>query len=477
MKFAAALILLAAARGSAERPLALHPENGRYFLFRGKPVVLVTSGEHYGSVINRNFNYVRYLDELHRNRLNLTRIRAGPYREIPGSFNIADNTLAPKPEAFLPPWPRVDGDRFDFRRWNPEYFARLRDFMNEASKRGIVVEVSLFCAYYEEPMWKASPLNTDGAVPRTEVLTLKHPDLVAVQDAMVKRIVTELNGFDNLYYEICKEPYAGGVTSDWQRHVSDLVASIERGLPFQHLISENISNGSKILDQPDPNVSIFNFHYSRPPDSVEMNYGLNRAIGNNETGFDGPLDSVYRVQGWDFLAAGGALYNNLDYSFTCGHENGDARIGPKTPGGGSATLRDQLGILLRLFASVDFIHMRPAPQSARLAEGDSGTARVLAEPGKQYVIYVHQGRLNPRTKSWAIDSRARKDRLVVRLPRGSLGAALARHKNRRRYGPFCLRACGRRAAVRDAALLGRYCSRAALEHILKAGPASSQRTA
>ncbi len=45
-------------------PLALHPENPRYFLFRGKPTVLVTSGEHYGAVLNLDFDYVRYLDAL-----------------------------------------------------------------------------------------------------------------------------------------------------------------------------------------------------------------------------------------------------------------------------------------------------------------------------------------------------------------------------------------------------------------------------
>ena len=36
------LLLLVAAAASA--PLALHPDNPRYFLFRGKPTVLVTSG-------------------------------------------------------------------------------------------------------------------------------------------------------------------------------------------------------------------------------------------------------------------------------------------------------------------------------------------------------------------------------------------------------------------------------------------------
>src|SRR5262245_11031978 len=37
---------------SAAEPLALHPDNPHYFLFRGKPTILITSGEHYGAVLN-----------------------------------------------------------------------------------------------------------------------------------------------------------------------------------------------------------------------------------------------------------------------------------------------------------------------------------------------------------------------------------------------------------------------------------------
>src|SRR5207249_3782080 len=42
-------------------PLRLHPDNPHYLLFRGKPTVLITSGEHYGAVLNRAFDYLRYL--------------------------------------------------------------------------------------------------------------------------------------------------------------------------------------------------------------------------------------------------------------------------------------------------------------------------------------------------------------------------------------------------------------------------------
>jgi len=75
------LVLVALALGrpatAADKPLALHPDNPRYFLFRGKPAVLVTSGEHYGAVLNRDFDYRPYLDELKARTFNLTRTFSG----------------------------------------------------------------------------------------------------------------------------------------------------------------------------------------------------------------------------------------------------------------------------------------------------------------------------------------------------------------------------------------------------------------
>ena len=400
-------------------------------LFRGRPTVLVTSGEHYGSVINADFNYIRYLDELSHNHLNLTRIWVGPYREVPGDFNIVNNTLAPRAHRFIPPWPRSNppgaadgGNRFDLNQWNPAYFARLHDFIREASLRGIVVEVNLFCPYYEESMWAVSPLNSAnnvngiGNVDRTEVLTMKHASLLAIEDAMVRKIITELNAFDNVYYEICNEPYFGGVTLDWQQHVIRLIVNTEERFPNHHLISQNVANGSKLIENPPANVSIFNFHYSRPPASVGMNYRLGQAIGNNETGFDGQADATYRIQGWDFLTAGGALYNNLDYSFTVGHESGDFQYATETPGGGSARLRKQLGIMKELFDSIDVTRMQPADSLAKPISAKPAGMRVLASPD-DHLVYIHEAQINRAAKlSYIIDSAPQQRSVSVELPKG-----------------------------------------------------------
>src|SRR5262249_48144470 len=168
------LALAAAPAGAAGKPLALHPDNPRYFLFRGKPAVLVTSGEHYGAVLNPDFDYVPYLDELKARRFNLTRTFSGCYREVPGSFGITDNTLAPAPGSYVCPWARSatpgaadGGNKFDLGRWDPAYFERLKDFVAQAGQRGVVVELVLFCAIYDDKLWDVNPMragnNVNGA--------------------------------------------------------------------------------------------------------------------------------------------------------------------------------------------------------------------------------------------------------------------------------------------------------------------------
>jgi hypothetical protein len=256
----AAVLMAALAAGLAAQPIALHPENPRYFLFRGKPAILVTSGEHYGAVLNGDFNYLRYLDALQADRLNLTRTFTGVYSEAVGSFNIAGNSLAPAPGRLIAPWARSavpgaggGGGKFDLDRWDAAYFARLKDFVAQAGKRGIVVELVLFCPYYRDEMWELSPLNARnningvGDVKRTEVLTLTDPRLLAVQDAMVRKIVEELRPFDNLYYEICNEPYAGKVPAAWEAHIA---RTIRKAAGRERLIAQNIANGSTKIEAP-----------------------------------------------------------------------------------------------------------------------------------------------------------------------------------------------------------------------------------
>jgi hypothetical protein len=143
------------------------------------------------------------------------------------------------------------------------------------------------------------------------------------------------------------------------------------------------------VENPHPAVSIFNFHYAQPPVTVEMNYGLNKPIGDNETGFRGIEDAHYRTEGWDFMTAGGALYNNLDYSFTADNEDGSFAVAPGQPGGGGEKLRSQLSIIKIVFGEIDFIKMKPVNYTLQPVLPERATVRILAEEGNQYLVYIN----------------------------------------------------------------------------------------
>ncbi|WP_428937396.1 hypothetical protein [Fontivita pretiosa] len=397
-----ALVCTGCVHQSQRHPLQLHPENPHYFLFRGRPTILITSGEHYGAVLNADFDFVRYLNTLAKDRLNHTRMWVGAYCEYPGALSISGNTLAPAAGRFICPWARSDqpgyaggGNRFDLSRFDEAYFHRLRRFVSHASERGIVVELNLFCPFYQDQMWAFSPMNAQnnvnglGGVGRDDVYTLdKHGGLLPIQEAMVRKVVAELRDFDNIYLEVMNEPYVCNVPMDWQRHMIDVIAAAQRDVGSRHLISVNVANEKGKVQDPHPAVSIYNFHYAWPPDAVAMNYDLRAVIGENETGGRQQHDFYYRREGWAFILAGGGLYSNLDYSFAVGHEDGTFVYPRAQPGGGSAALRRQLGILSDFIHGFDFVRMSPDPQVVHdLNPGNDMAAYALVEPGRQYAIY------------------------------------------------------------------------------------------
>src|SRR5262249_8085383 len=159
---------------------------------------------------------------------------------------------------------------------------------------------------------------------------------------------------------------------------------------------------SQKVEKPNPGVSVFNFHYAAPPRTVGLNWDLRKAIADDETGFRGKEDLPYRTEAWNFFLAGGAVYSNLDYSYTASKPDGSAVV-TTSPGGGGPELRRQLHILREFLSDFDFVKMSPNNaviksgdvKSAKLTSGETPevhvTARALVEPGKAYAVYVQGG--------------------------------------------------------------------------------------
>ena len=139
--------------------MRLYPNNPRYLELDGTPRILMGSGEHYGALLNADFDYATYLQTLGRYGLNQTRVFSGTYRERPGHFGIANNALAPRPDRFVAPWRERPDGRFDLTEFNPAYFERLRSLLGKASEHDVVVEIVLFCFWYSDDHWSYSPMH------------------------------------------------------------------------------------------------------------------------------------------------------------------------------------------------------------------------------------------------------------------------------------------------------------------------------
>ncbi len=417
------------------QPISLHPENPHYFIYKGKPTVLVTSAEHYGSVLNTDFDFRKYLQTMQDEGMNYTRIFMGSYVEIPGSFGIEKNTLAPEVGSFITPWKRVDetglykGEKkLDLNEWNPGYFSRLNDFISLANELDIIVEVTLFCSTYSDESWERHPFNPGNNInslpanlDRKKTNTLDNGNLTEIQQKMVEKIVTELNVFENVFYEIQNEPWSddpqkgmltlrtlapnsksGGwfqwadmaseASLEWQKVITKTIVETEASLPNKHLIAQNYSNFKSSLEKVDPNISILNFHYVWP-EAVWMNYGWNRPVSFDESGFAGSSDSTYLRQAWQFMMAGGAVFNNLDYSFYVGKEDGSGVN--NAPGGGSTNLRKQLTYLRGFVESLDFVKMKPDLQI--VAHSPGSEVQAMSQPGLQYAM-IFTGNSTKRVK-------------------------------------------------------------------------------
>jgi Cellulase (glycosyl hydrolase family 5) len=368
--------------------LRLHPKNPRIFEYKGKPTLIIGSGEHYGAVMNLAFDFKTYLQTLKNQGINQTRLFVGAHREIQGAFGIERNTMAMPDAQYICAWAKSaenteGGVKFDLSRFDDAYFARLKEFLQLAQANDVIVEVCLFSSIYENGIWGLSPLNPKNNINNLPDLSYKKIHTTENQGfqpfltAYVQKVVTELNGFDNIYFEIQNEPWSdngvfvgtwddfiqgdmlksGGniwrtkievankLSLEWQAGMARLIRETEEKMPKKHLISQNHCNFKHPIgvQAADLNVDILNFHYALP-EVVAQNWYWNKPIGFNETGFAGKADVTYRRQAYRFIMSGGSLFSHLDYSFTVGNETG-TDIANNAPGGGSPAFRESLRIL------------------------------------------------------------------------------------------------------------------------------------
>ena len=237
-------------------PIRIHPSNPKLFEFRGRPLVLLCATEHYGSVLNRPFAFEKYVVDAAEKKQTLTRLFM-LFREQQSPMNPY-STCKPESTDYIAPYPRTgpgtacDGQlKYDLDQWNPEFFERLHRFLALTSEAGVIVEVVLLSNTYGWGIWILNPLYHPNNFSDLEQVnwpdytSMRHPKMFARQCAHVRKIVEEVNRYDNIIFEICNEPGgnaepASATTKEvnaWQEAIAKVIRETEAKLPNQHLIA------------------------------------------------------------------------------------------------------------------------------------------------------------------------------------------------------------------------------------------------
>lgn len=432
-----ALALAAALAGAAhaQEAVKIDPANPKYLLFRGQPLILLSASEHYGSVVNRPFDFEKYLDDAQAHKMTMTRTFLF-YREQQSARNPSSPVKPESPDFITPfvrtgPGKAMDGEPiYDLEKWNPEYFDRLHKFLDSASRRGIVVELTVFSNTYDDNTWSLNPLRAAnnlqhvGAVDWQEYITLKNPDLVRWQTAYARKIVDETSAYDNVYYEICNEP--GGNTAGhstaadvdaWQTEMARVLRDEMRKTGHPHLLSGQQAFsyvGDAAFPMKFPNDGTFsssNFDIvnNHPLPNTMLN-GKTFQMGDfmsKELKLDGVrgfcresyaqrkpvvLDedntaSMYRdLTGWTIhrkrawtAAFSGCHYDYIDFSITVGSEAG-------TPAS-RAGIRSWMQHLHEFMDTFDYVHSTLGPDWVT-AMPEHLLASTSSSSGRDFIAYL-----------------------------------------------------------------------------------------
>ncbi len=391
---------------AAQGPLRVHPTNPRYFADGSGRAILLTGSHTWGNF--QDYRYVTlpspppidfgaYLAFMRAHHHNCFRL---------WTWETAFNPNAKQGTTFFDPMPyerpgpgeAPDGKpKFDLTRCNPAYFDRLRARVKAARDSGIYVSVMLFNGFSIEGKgndggdpWQGHPFNPrnnvnaiDGGGTRA-VHTLTNPAVTAHQEAYVRKVIDTVNDLDNVLYEIANEDTGTADDIAWQYHMIRYIKRYEATKPNQHPVGMTAcwpeGDDATLLASPADWIS----------PAAKLPVGDGRKVILNDTDHsyfwiglkaDGP--AAQRAWVWENFTRGNQCLF-MDPYLDPSHDPGRNRPTLGQPDSYWDTLRQAMGHTLSCAERMNLASMRPHGELA-----SSGFC--LADPGREYLVYLPQG--------------------------------------------------------------------------------------
>ncbi len=388
--------------GEKIRVLTSGPQAGHYLSWRGKPVLFLGDSVTQGWMeCGTNFDHLAYVDALADRGINLLMLWA--YKGTSAELQRRDRRIGyDAPELW--PWLGSPDDRsFDLRRFNPAYFARLKELVAHAERKGVAMLITVHDGW-TKTCFEGHPFNRAlGNGPLTD---RRHYVELAdsarempetfnpawnwrqqnqfYQERFCARLVAELSPFSNVLFEMFNE-------GEWyepvsrQRHEQHFLAFFRARC--DNLLLSNSDHIARDLPHHDATLDVVTLHpqgwvgkfplfeagfHTAPPKPYLYSEPVPEFDGGQPS-----LDEVRRSV-WETALAGAGWVNQNDPSF-----GWDSRAAIAARADARNRAYDIAGWCARFFnrSDVGFWEMQPAGKL-------SSTAVCLARPGEEYVIYA-----------------------------------------------------------------------------------------
>lgn len=188
--------------------------------------------------------FVRMLVSYHHNFTLLWTTELPKAHALPSTASRPpDFTVEPFPWQRTGPGNATDGKlKFDLIKFNPAFFHRLRDRVQQLRRAGIYAGIYPFTGEFINvfrsptdgyPFTGSNNVNgiDDGGGIASVTMTAPNA-ITAVQDSYVKKMIDTLNDLPNVLWIVSEEAPANSVW--WNNHLIALVHSYEAKKPFQH---------------------------------------------------------------------------------------------------------------------------------------------------------------------------------------------------------------------------------------------------
>ena len=195
-----------------------YTQNQWYWQYHGEPIVLKGGSD--------DDNLFQWTGKELTNHLDLLASVGGNYLR---------NTMSDRDEGNCYAFKKISNNKYDLNKWNEEYWDRLNLFLDETSKRGIIVQLTLWDHFdiSSSRRWEAHPWNPENNInmkPGTwknfhdfySTVDRDAKDELAYQIKFINHILSATLTYDNVLYNINNESSESGEWENyWALHIRD----------------------------------------------------------------------------------------------------------------------------------------------------------------------------------------------------------------------------------------------------------------